>query len=167
MRQQEIPNDHPQPRKPIAFHQQRARCRPEIPRARGGEFPRRLSRQIFDFVYSIFQKNSVRGPRSSPLSLGEALSVGVGRCVARTDGSTGHGVTEEKNKFDQSEGGSYRFGYGFRKRRRILFLRKPDKRPFTRVFSHTRHPHVPSPKKHETAGVGFRSISGEADFAAR
>lgn len=34
---------------------------------------------------------------------------------------------KEKNKFDQSEGGSYRYGYGFRKHRRILFLRKPDK----------------------------------------
>lgn len=56
--------------------------------------------------------------------------------------STRAGVTKEKNKFDQSEGGSYRFGYGFRKRRRILFLRKPDKRPFTRIFSHTRRLHL-------------------------
>lgn len=51
-------------------------------------------------------------------------------------------VTKEKNKFDQSEGGSYRFGYGFRKRRRILFLRKPDKGPFTRIFLHTRRLHL-------------------------
>lgn len=56
--------------------------------------------------------------------------------------ATRAGVTKEKNKFDQSEGGSYRFGYGFRKRRRILFLRKPDKGPFTRIFSHTRRLHL-------------------------
>lgn len=55
--------------------------------------------------------------------------------------ATRAGVTKEKNKFDQSEGGGYRFGYGFRKRRRILFLRKPDKGPFTRIFSHTRRLH--------------------------
>ncbi|KAL2751284.1 hypothetical protein V1477_000442, partial [Vespula maculifrons] len=42
-------------------------------------------------------------------------------------------VSKEENKFDQSKGGSYRFGYGFRKRRRILFLRKPDKSPFTHI----------------------------------
>lgn len=48
----------------------------------------------------------------------------------RNDG----GTTEERNKLDRREGGGCRFGYGFRKRRRILFLRKPDKRPFTRVF---------------------------------
>lgn len=52
------------------------------------------------------------------------------------------GVTKEKNKFVQSEGGGYRFGYGFRKRRRILFLRKPDKGSFTRIFSHTRRLHL-------------------------
>lgn len=52
------------------------------------------------------------------------------------------GGSKEKNKFDQSEGGGYRFGYGFRKRRRILFLRKPDKSPFTRIFSHTRRLHL-------------------------
>lgn len=46
----------------------------------------------------------------------------------------GGGASKEKNKFDQSEGGGYRFGYGFRKRRRILFLRKPDKRPFARIY---------------------------------
>lgn len=56
--------------------------------------------------------------------------------------ATRAGVTKEKNKFDQSEGGGYRFGYGFRKRRRILFLRKPDKGPFTRIFSHTRRLHL-------------------------
>lgn len=50
------------------------------------------------------------------------------------------GVTKEKNKFDQSEGGGYRFGYSFRKRRRILFLCKPDKSLFTCIFSHTRRP---------------------------
>lgn len=54
------------------------------------------------------------------------------------------GESKEKNKFDQSEGGGYRFGYGFRKRRRILFLRKPDKGPFTRIFSHTRRLHLVS-----------------------
>lgn len=54
------------------------------------------------------------------------------------------GDSKEKNKFDQSEGGGYRFGYGFRKRRRILFLRKPDKGSFTRIFSHTRRLHLVS-----------------------
>lgn len=54
------------------------------------------------------------------------------------------GDSKEKNKFDQSEGGGYRFGYGFRKRRRILFLRKPDKSPFTCIFSHTRRLHLVS-----------------------
>lgn len=54
----------------------------------------------------------------------------------------GEGGSKEKNKFDQSEGGGYRFGYGFRKRRRILFLRKPDKGPFTRIFLHTRRLHL-------------------------
>lgn len=58
--------------------------------------------------------------------------------------ATRAGVTKEKNKFDQSEGGGYRFGYGFRKRCRILFLRKPDKGSFTRIFSHTRRPHLHS-----------------------
>lgn len=56
----------------------------------------------------------------------------------RWNSYTRAGVTKEKNKFDQSEGGGYRFGYSFRKRRRILFLRKPDKGLFTRIFSHTR-----------------------------
>lgn len=50
--------------------------------------------------------------------------------------------SKEKNKFDQSEGDGYRFGYGFRKHRRILFLRKPDKSPLTRIFSHTRRPYA-------------------------
>lgn len=52
----------------------------------------------------------------------------------RDGGRRGRGASKEKNKFDQSEGGGYRFGYGFRKRRRILFLRKPDKRPFARIY---------------------------------
>lgn len=50
----------------------------------------------------------------------------------------------EKNKFDQSEGGSYRFGYGFRKPRRILFLRKPDKKASLRGYIFARmHACVP------------------------
>lgn len=61
----------------------------------------------------------------------------------------------ERNKLDQSEGGGYRFGYGFRKRRRILFLRKPDKRPFTRVFL----AHAPRGQR----GVLYR---GQADLRA-
>jgi len=64
--------------------------------------------------------------------------------------ATRAGVTKEKNKFDQSEGGGYRFGYGFRKRRRILFLRKPDKSPFTRIFSHKRCLHL------RTSSYAFR-----------
>lgn len=90
--------------------------------------------------YSIlsiqFSRKMTRPPSQGPLRpFSQILSLEL-------EYATRAGVTKEKNKFDQSEGGSYRFGYGFRKRRRILFLRKPDKGPFTRIFSHTRRLHL-------------------------
>lgn len=90
--------------------------------------------------YSIlsiqFSRKMTRSPSRGPLRpFSQILSLEL-------EYATRAGVTKEKNKFDQSEGGSYRFGYGFRKRRRILFLRKPDKGPFTRIFSHTRRLHL-------------------------
>lgn len=90
--------------------------------------------------YSIlsiqFSRKMTRPPSRGPLRpFSQILSLEL-------EYATRAGVTKEKNKFDQSEGGSYRFGYGFRKRRRILFLRKPDKGPFTRIFSHTRRLHL-------------------------
>lgn len=95
-----------------------------------------MSRQIFDFVYSIFQENDAAAiPGPPPPFQPNIIAESRMRDERR-------GVAKEKNKFDQSEGGSYRFGYGFRKRRRILFLRKPDKGPFTRIFSHTRRLHL-------------------------
>lgn len=90
--------------------------------------------------YSIlsiqFSRKMTRPPSRDPLRpFSQILSLEL-------EYATRAGVTKEKNKFDQSEGGGYRFGYGFRKRRRILFLRKPDKGPFTRIFSHTRRLHL-------------------------
>lgn len=52
------------------------------------------------------------------------------------------------------------FGYGFRKRRRILFLRKPDKRPFTRVFL----AHAPRCHEETERGPLYR---GQADLLPR
>lgn len=90
--------------------------------------------------YSIlsiqFSRKMTRPPSRGPLCpFSQILSLEL-------EYATRAGAAKEKNKFDQSEGGGYRFGYGFRKRRRILFLRKPDKGPFTRIFSHTRRPHL-------------------------
>lgn len=95
-------------------------------------------RQIFDFVYSIFQKNnasfSLRALSSASPPPSPSCSVAALSTPKVEEERWRKGTTEERNKLDRREGGGCRFGYGFRKRRRILFLRKPDKRPFTRVF---------------------------------
>lgn len=97
---------------------------------------RRLSRHKYSILSIQFSRKMTRPPSRDPLRpFSQILSLEL-------EYATRAGVTKEKNKFDQSEGGGYRFGYGFRKRRRILFLRKPDKGPFTRIFSHTRRLHL-------------------------
>ena len=107
---------------------------------------------VFDFDYSIFQKNSTssrtRGcwerrwtwvfPRypAFPNIIRELLAFAVGSLsddvwhpdLARGERNRAAVGGKKKNKLDQSQGGSYRCGYGFRKRPRILFLRKPDKK---------------------------------------
>lgn len=94
------------------------------------QFSRKMTRPPF-----------LEGPRRS---FSQILSLELECATKRGRGGGREGGLKEKNKFDQSEGGGYRFGYGFRKRRRILFLRKPDKGPFTRIFLHTRRLHLSS-----------------------